>query len=92
MSVDIVRGASTKPVSSEALVEVVSQQRAWSGRLFIGYPIYSTSEGLQIIDALLVSADLGVIVFDLIEGHETGDFGARQDDSANKLEARLKVH
>lgn len=92
MSIDIVRGASQKPASSDALVEIVSQQSAWSGCLFIGYPIFSTSEGLQMIDALLVSADMGVVVFDLIEGHETGDYGARQDDSANKLEARLKVH
>ena len=92
MSVDIVRGTSQKPVSSEALVEVVSQQSAWSGRLFIGYPIFSSSEGLRMIDALLVSAEMGVVVFDLIEGHETGDYGARQDDAANKLEARLKVH
>ena len=92
MSVEIVRSTSQKPVSSEALVEVVSQQSAWSGRLFIGYPIYSTSEGLQMIDALLVSAEMGVVVFDLIEGHDTDDYGVRQDDSANKIEARLKFH
>lgn len=92
MSVDIVRGTSQKPVSSDALVEIVSQQSEWSGRLFIGFPIYGTSDGLRMIDALLVSADMGVVVFDLIEGHETGDYGARQDDTANKLEARLKVH
>lgn len=92
MSVDIVRGTSQKPVSSGALVEIVSQQTALSGQLFIGYPMISTSEGRLLIDALLVSADVGVVVFDLIEGRETGDYGARQDDSANKLEARLKVH
>ncbi|MXY97763.1 MAG: helicase, partial [Gemmatimonadetes bacterium] len=92
MSVDIVRGTSQKPVTSDALVEIVSQQSEWSGRLFIGFPIYGTSDGLRMIDALLVSADMGVVVFDLIEGHETGDYGARQDDTANKLEARLKVH
>ncbi len=92
MSVDIVRGTSQKPVSSDVLVEIVAQQTTWSGRLFIGYPIFSTSEGIRMIDALLVSADRGVVVFDLIEGRETGDYGARQDDAANKLEARLKVH
>ena len=92
MSIEIVRGISQKPVSSGALVEIVSQQTALSGQLFIGYPMISTSEGRHLIDALLVSADVGVVVFDLIEGRETGDYGARQDDSANKLEARLKVH
>ena len=92
MSVDIVRGTSQKPVASDALVEVVSKQTALSGRLFIGYPIISTSDGLQLMDALLISADKGIIVFDLIEGHETGGYGVRQDDSVNKLEARLKAH
>ena len=92
MSVDTVRGTSQKPVSSDALVEIVSKQSAWSGRLFIGYPIFGTSEGHQMIDALLVSVEMGVVVFDLIEGLETGDYEARQDDSANKLEARLKTH
>ena len=79
-------------MSSGTLVEIVSQHTALSGQLFIGYPMISTSKGRHLIDALLVSADKGIIVFDLIEGHETGDYGARQDDSANKLEARLKVH
>ena len=31
-------------------------------------------------------------MFDLFDGHETGDYRARQDDSASKLEARLTVH
>ena len=78
MGVEIVRGASQKPASSEALVEIVSQQTALSGRLFIGYPMISTSDGRHSIDGLLVSAEMGVIVFDLIEGLETDDFAARQ--------------
>lgn len=92
MSVEIVRGTSQKPVSSDALVEIVSQQTALSGQLFIGYPIISTSAGRHLIDALLISVDKGIILFDLIEGQVPSDYGARQDDSANKLEARLKGH
>ena len=92
MSVDIVRGSSRKPVASQELVELMSTQIELSGQLFIGYPIIGTSEGPHLIDALLVSADKGLIVFDLIEGTDTDDYGLRQDDSANKLEARLKTH
>ena len=92
MSVEIVRGTNQKPVSSDALVEIVSQQTELSGQLFIGYPIISTSEGRYLIDALLVSVDKGIIIFDLIEGQDPRDYGVRQDDSANKLEARLKAH
>ena len=92
MTIDIVQGTSHKPVASKALVEIISRQADWSGLLFIGYPIISTSEGPHLIDALLVCFDKGIVVFDLIEGADTDDYGLRQDDSANKLEARLKIH
>ncbi|MDE2916660.1 MAG: ATP-binding domain-containing protein [Paracoccaceae bacterium] len=92
MSIDIVRGASSKPAASQALDSLMSTQTELSGQLFIGYPIISTPEGRHPIDALLVTPDKGVVVFDLIEGIDTGDYGSRQDDSANKLEARLKTH
>ena len=92
MSVDIVRGTSQKPVSSDALVEIMARQSRLSGQLFIGYPIINTSSGPHPIDALLVSPDKGIVVFDLVEGRDLGDYGARQDDSANRLEARLKTH
>lgn len=92
MPIDIIQGTSHRPAASKALVELISHQTSWSGLLFIGYPIISTSEGGYLIDALLVSPDKGVIVFDLIEGVGTDDYGLRQDDSYNKFEARLKTH
>jgi len=57
-----------------------------------GYPIIGTAEGRHAIDALLVSPEKGIVVFDLVEGSDPGDFGSRQDDSANKIEARLKMY
>ena len=92
MSLDIVRGSSRKPVASQELSELMSSWTDLSGQLFIGYPIISAPEGRHPIDALLVSVDRGIIVFDLIEGPDTDNYGERQDDSANKLEARLKTH
>ena len=92
MTIDIVQGTSRRPAASKALVELISRQTDWPGLLFIGYPIISTSEGRHLIDALLVSTDKGIVVFDLIEEPDTANYGSRQDDSANKLEARLKVH
>ena len=92
MTIDIVQGTNHRPAASRALVELISRQIDWSGLLFIGYPIISTSEGKHSIDALLMSADKGIVVFDLIEEPDTSNYGSRQDDSANKLEARLKVH
>ena len=92
MSIDIVRGTNRKPGSSGRLADLISRQTDLSGQFFIGFPVVGTPEGPHPIDALLVSADKGIILFDLIEGTNTGDYRARQDDSANILEARLKTH
>ena len=92
MSIEIVRGTNDKPVSSAALAQFLSGQTDLSGQLSIGYPIISTPEGRRGIDALLVCPDRGIILFDLIEGTHASDYGGRQDDLANKIEARLKTH
>ena len=92
MSVETVRGASRKPASSKVLVDLISGQTDLSGCLFIGYPIIRTADGRHTIDALFLSAEKGIVVFDLVEGTDTGDYGSRQDDSANRLEARLRLH
>jgi superfamily I DNA and RNA helicase len=92
MSIDIIQGTSQKPASSGELVKLLEGRPDLSGRLYVGYPIIGTSAGPHLIDALLISMHMGIVVFDLIEGGELGDFELRQDDSANKLEARLKTY
>ena len=92
MSIDIVRGTSPKPVASRSLADLMSRETDFSGQFFIGFPVIATPEGPHLIDALLISADKGIILFDLIEGSNAGDYRSRQDDSANILEARLKTH
>ena len=92
MSIEVVQGTNRKPASSAELARILSKETRISGQLFIGYPIIGTSEGTHIIDALLVSKDKGVMLFDLIEGTDTANYDLRQDDSANKLEARLRLH
>ena len=88
----MVRGTNNKPVSSEALAKFFAAEHSFRGQLLIGYPIIGTTEGRYPIDAVLVSPEKGIVVFDLIEGTEPGDFAERQDDSANKLEARLRTY
>ena len=93
MNIDIVRGISKKPGSSEGLVKLISSGKIdLNGQLFIGYPVVKTPEGPHIIDALLISVEKGIVVFDLIEGENTGDYHSRQDDFANMLESQLKTH
>lgn len=91
-SINIIRGTNTKPASSQALVEYFSENSTVQGFLLIGYPIIGTSEGRYPIDALLVSPEKGIVIFDLLEGVDPGEYALRQDDAANKLEARLKTH
>ena len=91
MSVSIVSGTNSKPASSGELKSLMADFGD-SGNLFIGFPIISTPDGSHTIDALLVSPTRGLVVFDLVEGTSLADYQARQDDSANKLEARLKTH
>lgn len=92
MSVSILRGTNDKPASSQALASAIAAYSNITGQLFIGYPIVRAADGPRHIDALLVSPDIGLAVFDLIEGNDLGDYAARQDDAANMLEARLKTH
>ena len=90
MSIDIVRGSTTKHVAAEYLEIDLKSQSNWNGRLFIGYPIVRSSNESHSIDALWVSPDIGVIAFDLIEGSRLEDYKERQDDIANKLEIQLR--
>ena len=92
MAIDIVRGTTNKPAATEALERCLAGQPGLSGELFIGYPIIVTPAGSYTIDALLISQDTGIVVFDLVEGTNPEGFHERQDESYNQLEARLKKY
>lgn len=92
MGVEVVRGSSHKPVSSERLGELLDTADGLTGQLFIGYPIIGTPTGPYMVDALLISKEIGIVVFDLVEGADLSEYEARQDDSVNMLEARLKTY
>ena len=68
MSLEVIRGTSRKPASSKELDDILSSRDDLNGLLFIGHPIVRTSSGPFPIDALLISEDVGIIAFDLIEG------------------------
>lgn len=92
MSLSIIGGTNDKPAASGELKSLMKSFDDVSGALFIGYPILGTPDGLHRIDALLVSPERGLVVFDLVEGTSLGDYRTRQDDSANMLEARLRTY
>lgn len=90
--VKIITGSTQKPVSSERLKGFFNQQSDYHGFLYIGYPIIGTVKGAYPIDALWISAEKGVVVFNLIEGKVAESYEEAQDDCANKVEAKLKGH
>lgn len=90
--VNFTRGANGKPVATQALEEALAAIDGLSGECFFGYPLIATPEGKYFLDATFVSPEKGVVLFDLIEGTDVGDYAARQDDLANKIDAKLRLH
>lgn len=88
----ITRGVNKKPVSTDVLEQSLEALQNIEGEAFTGYPLIATPDGKYSIDATLVSPSKGIVLFDLIEGPEVGEYTERQDDLANKIEARLKLH
>lgn len=91
-NINFVHGINGKPVASQALKETLDTIDRLSGKCFFGYPLIPTPEGKYFIDATLVSYEKGVVLFDLVESTDVGYYAARQDDLANKIEAKLKLH
>jgi len=91
MSIEIIQGITKKPAVSSVLVDCISSL-PMHGLFFIGHPVIPASEGPYTIDALLICKEKGIVVFDLIEESNEGDYPTRQDDSANRLESLLKTH
>jgi len=90
--IEFTRGANGKPAASELLIEALSGIDGLTGACFFGYPLIATPEGKSSIDATLVSPEKGIILFDLVEGTDVDDYASRQDDIANKIEAKLRLH
>jgi len=88
--VTIITGATTKPMSSEQLKNFFQKNNHYNGYLYIGYPIIGTVNGAYPIDALWISEEKGLIIFNLIEGRDNSGYEEVQDDCANKIEAKLK--
>lgn len=90
--VTVITGTTTKPMSSEQLKNFFQSHLNLEGYLYIGYPIIGTVNGAFPIDALWISPQNGLVVFNLIEGKDTSDYEDDQDNCYNKIEAKLKAY
>ena len=88
--VNIIRGDIAKTVSSSSLADYFESRSDIEGNLYLGYPIIGTPQGGYQIDALLVSKEHGIVIFNIIEGTNTGfDLEEVQDESINKVQSKL---
>jgi superfamily I DNA and RNA helicase len=90
--VNVIRGdINNKPVSSRRLADYFENRPDIDGNLYLGYPIIGTSQGGYQIDALLVSRQHGVVIFNIIEGTQLSIEidEAAQDESFTKVQAKL---
>jgi superfamily I DNA and RNA helicase len=88
---NVIWGTTRKPVSSQQLAEYIQNNKPdLDGELYIGYPIIAAPEGAYPIDALLISREKGLVIFSLVEGTRLDDYDAAQDESANRLETKLR--
>ncbi|MDE0268639.1 MAG: ATP-binding domain-containing protein [Acidimicrobiaceae bacterium] len=62
------------------------------GELIIGFPIVKSSDGPHLIDATLISPDLGVVCLDIIEGSDPRGHRERQDDMYTSMHSQLFMH
>ncbi|PLX46779.1 MAG: helicase [Desulfobulbaceae bacterium] len=91
--ITIIQGTTKKPVSAQRLADFFANHATgFDGFLYIGYPIIGTAEGPYPIDALLLTRDTGLVIFNLVEGLDTTGIQESQDDSYNKLESKLRAH
>ena len=91
--VNVIRGDVDKPESSRRLAEFFEKKTEIDGNLYLGYPIIGTSQGGYQIDALLVSKEHGVVIFNIVEGTDTSlNIEEAQDESINKIKSKLLPH
>jgi superfamily I DNA and RNA helicase len=91
--INVIRGKSNKPASSKSLGNYFEKRNDLNGNLYIGYPIIGTPEGGYQVDALLITKENGVIIFNLVEGPDNNvNIEAIQDESFTKLQSKLLQH
>lgn len=91
--VNIVWGTTKKPVVSQQLADFFQARlQHFSGDLYVGYPIIAAPDGAFPIDAVWISPEKGILIFCLIEGRSIEGYEAAQDESANRLETKLRSH
>jgi len=92
MTTSVTRGSTKKPVATASLIKWFEDAAAIEGNLWTGFPVLRLESTLNAADALAITTKHGVVVFDLVEGADLGDFATRQDELVRVLKSRLLQH
>lgn len=87
--IDIIRGASNKPISTDSLIKFVESLDFIDAVLYTGYPISVSLEESSSLDALLISSKYGLIVFDVVEEPNFSDRSQIRDTLYNIIFQKL---
>lgn len=90
--INIRKGITQKPASTEKLIHFFETNAYLEGHFYIGYPILFAGGESLTVDALWISKNYGVVVFDVIEGSKVDDRTSVQDDLYIKISSLLSQH
>ncbi|MDC7286561.1 ATP-binding domain-containing protein [Blautia schinkii] len=87
----VIRGVMSKQVLGDELISIIDELEL-DGYLYLGYPILCGLERMIKVDALLVSRQCGLVIFDLDMFTENNISGKTEllDELYNNMESRLK--
>ncbi len=86
---DVIRGAYDKPISTKRLIRDIENIYDGEGTLYTGYPIISAIESSYSLDAVLVTPDHGMVLFDIVEEAEISDRQPIRDALYNSMVSKL---
>ena len=86
---DVIRGAYDKPISTQRLIKDIENIYSSEGTLYTGYPIISAIESSHSLDAVLVTPEHGMILFDIVEEADISDRKPVRDALYNSMVSKL---
>ena len=89
--VEIINGATNKPATRDLLKKFFKNHPEFDGILYIAYPILFSGERSITIDALWLSKQYGILIFDFIEKREeVRNYKERQNEIYSLLDSKLR--
>lgn len=93
-AMEYVVGTKAKPEAADRLLEELRALDLPEGTLYIGYPVLSVDQSAESVDALLTSAQHGVVLFDLLSDppsvESAAEFWRLREDHQTRLFLAMK--